>query len=116
MLSVLFGSPLKEKILLYLLECGEAYSQELSRNFSASLTAIQNQMKNLEEAGILVSRSVGKTRLFSINPRYFLRTELEAILRKDFEALPETEVQAHYRPRKRPHNGPHTSIRKTAKV
>jgi predicted transcriptional regulator len=102
MLAVLFGSPLKEKILLFLLECGDSYSLELSRNFAASLSAVQNQLKNLEEAGILVSRSIGKTRLYSLNPRYFLRTELEAILRKGFEALPESEVMAYYRPRRRP--------------
>lgn len=102
MLSVLFGSPLKEKILLYLLECGDAYSLELSKNFAASLSAVQNHLKNLEDAGILTSRSVGKTRLFSMNPRYFLRNELAAILKKNFETLPEEEVRMHYRPRRRP--------------
>jgi DNA-binding transcriptional ArsR family regulator len=102
MLSILFGSPLREKILLYLLECDEAYSLELSKNFEASLYAVQNQLRRLEEAGILASRTAGKTRLYSLNPRYFLRQELEALLRKDFQALPEEDVRAYYRPRKRP--------------
>lgn len=102
MLSILFGSPLREKILLYLMECEEGYSLELSKNFKASLFAVQSQLRNLEEAGILASRTVGKTRLYTINPRYFLRAELEAMLKKDFQALPEEEVRAYYRPRKRP--------------
>lgn len=102
MLSVLFGSPLREKILLYLMECGEAYSLELAKNFAASLFGVQNQLRRLEEAGILASRTVGKTRLYSLNPRYFLRTELEALLKKGFRALPEEEVRARYRPRRRP--------------
>jgi DNA-binding transcriptional ArsR family regulator len=102
MLSILFGSELREKILLYLEECGEAYSLELAKNFDAGLFAVQNQMKRLEEAGILVSRSVGKTRMYSINPRYFLKNELIALLKKDLEALPETEIRKFYRPRRRP--------------
>lgn len=102
MLSILFGSDLREKILLYLAECGEGYSLELAKNFKASLFAVQNQMKRLEEAGILVSRSVGRTRMYGINPRYFLRDELIALLKKDIEALPQAEIQAYYRPRRRP--------------
>lgn len=102
MLSVLFGSELREKILLYIEECGEAYSLELSKNFEASLFAVQNQLKKLEEAGILVSRNAGKTRLYSINPRYFLKAELIALLKKDLEAMPEKEIQEHFRPRRRP--------------
>ncbi len=46
-LSVLFGSELREKVLVYIEECGEAYSLELSKNFGASLFAVQNQLKRL---------------------------------------------------------------------
>ena len=102
MLSILFGSELREKILLYLEACGEAYSSELAKNFAASLFAVQSQLKKLEEAGILVSRNVGKTRMYSMNPRYFLKAELIALLKKDLEAIPEKEIQAYYRPRRRP--------------
>ncbi len=102
MLSVLFGSELREKLLLYLEECGEAYSLELAKNFGASLFAVQSQLKRLEEAGILISRAVGRTRLFSINPRYFLKNELISLLKKNLEALPESEVREYYRPRRRP--------------
>lgn len=72
------------------------------KNFDASLFAVQNQLKKLEEAGILVSRTAGKTRLYSLNPRYFLRAELEALLKKDFAAMPDKEIRAYYRPRRRP--------------
>lgn len=102
MLSILFGSELREKILLYLAECGEAYSLELSKNFGSSLFAVQNQLKRLEEAGILVSRSFGRTRLFGLNPRYFLRKELLTLLKRDFEALTKEQIQKHFPPRRRP--------------
>ena len=102
MLSILFNSALREKILYYLLECGEGYSSELAKNFAASLFAVQNQLQRLEEAGVLVSRAIGKTRIYTLNPRYFLIRELTAILKKSFERLSQEEVQAYYRPRKRP--------------
>lgn len=102
MLSILFGSALREKLLLYLVECGEAYSLELANNFQANLFAVQSQLRRLEDAGILVSRTVGKTRVYSLNPRYFLLKELTSLLKKNFLALPEDEVRAFYRPRKRP--------------
>lgn len=102
MLSILFGSELREKLLLFLAECGEAYSLELAKNFKASLFAVQNQLKRLEEAGILVSRSLGRTRMYEINPRYFLRNELIAMLKKDLESLPREEIREYYRPRRRP--------------
>ena len=102
MLSILFGSALREKILLYLAECGEAYSSELARNFQANLFAVQSQLRRLEDAGILVSRSIGKTRVYSFNPRYFLLKELTSLLQKNFRSLPEEEVRAFYRPRRRP--------------
>lgn len=102
MISNLFESPLREKILLYLYECGDGYSREVSENFGASLTAVQNQLRNMEDGGILVSRTVGKTRVYTLNPRYFLRQELEAMLRKMLDILPEKEIVRYYRPRKRP--------------
>ena len=102
MLSILFGSELREKILLYIAECGDAYSSELAANFGASLFAVQNQLKRLEEAGILVSRNIGKTRVYAFNPRYYLRMELISLLKKDIESLPEEEIREHYRPRRRP--------------
>jgi DNA-binding transcriptional ArsR family regulator len=56
----------------------------------------------LEEAGILTSRNVGRTRMYALDPRYFLRTELIALLKKNMEALPEKEIRRYYRPRRRP--------------
>ena len=102
MLSILFNSALREKILYYLLECGEGYSSELAKNFKASLFAVQNQLQRMEEAGVLVSRSIGKTRMYTLDPRYFLLQELKALLKKSFAELPESIIRIHYRPRKRP--------------
>ena len=102
MLDDLFGSPLRVKILQYIVECSDAYSLELTRQFKRSLFSVQSQLKKLEQSGVLVSRSVGKTRLFTFNPRYPLKAELTALLRKNLEFVSSTEIQKNYRPRKRP--------------
>lgn len=102
MLDTLFGSPLRVQILQYLAECGEAYGVELARQFQRPLFSVQSQLNKLEESGILVSRSLGKTRLFTFNPRFPLKAELTALLRKNFQHLPAGEIRKNYRPRKRP--------------
>jgi predicted transcriptional regulator len=89
-------------ILLFLLEAGEGYALQLSQRFSAGLYSVQRQLRQLEDAGVLVSRNLGKTRMFSLNPRYFLRRELEALLRKNLANWPDEQVQRLFRPRKRP--------------
>jgi len=78
----LLGSRSKERILIYLMARGEGYAREMSRFFSTGLAPLPKQLESLEAAGGLVSRSVGRTRLFELNPRYPLLRELEALLKK----------------------------------
>jgi DNA-binding transcriptional ArsR family regulator len=102
MLEPLLGSLLKERILLYLQECSEGYASELAKTFGVSVSMIQFHLKTLEEGGIAVSRAVGKTRIYALNPRYFFLKEVSGLLEKVLKNLPEDEIEKYYRPRKRP--------------
>jgi len=102
MLEPLFGSEKKEKILLYLWTRGEAYAREIARAFQFHLYTVQAQLLKLEAGGVIYSRLRGKVRLFGLNPRYPFKKELEALLEKVLEFLPQEEVTRHYRPRLRP--------------
>lgn len=59
-----------EWILLFLASRQAGYAQEIADFFSANLRSVQRQLERLEAGGVLQSRTVGKTRLFSFNPRY----------------------------------------------
>lgn len=102
MLEALFGNQNVERVLFYLLNNGDAYPRALATSLGASLSPIQKQLQRLEDGGIVVSRSVGRTRVYQINPRWAFKAELEALLTKAFKALPESQVRGIYSRRSRP--------------
>lgn len=83
----------------------EGYAREIARFYDTDLDPIQKQLDRLELGGILVSRSVGRTRLYTFNPRYALLPELKALLEKTLSFYP-NELQTRLlenrrRPRRR---------------
>ena len=102
MLEPLFESEIKEKILLYIYTHSESYPNEIARAFQFYLNAVQYQLLKLEKGGVLYSKLKGKVRLFGINPRYPFRRELEALLEKTLNFIPENEKREYYMPRLRP--------------
>jgi len=82
MLEALLGSINRERVLLFLYNRKEGYAREIARFFKINLNQIQKQLERLEEGGIAYSRTVGKTRLYGLNPRYPFRGELNALLLK----------------------------------
>jgi len=102
MLEPLLESEKKEKILLYIYSHGESYSMEIAKAFGFYLNAVQNQLQKLEYGGILYSRLKGKVRLFGFNPRCPFRKELESLLDKVLQFIPDEERKKFYAPRLRP--------------
>lgn len=82
MLEELFGSRNRERVLQYILIRGEGYAKEIADFYESSLDPIQKQLERLELGGILVSRTIGRTRLFVFNPRYAFKKELISLLEK----------------------------------
>ena len=105
MLVPLFGTENSERVLIFLLARNEGYAREISQFFDANLYAVQRQLDKLEAGGVLVSRTVGRTRLYQFNPRYAFLTELKLLLEKAFSFYPadirEKLLMNRRRPRKR---------------
>jgi hypothetical protein len=102
MLEGLFGNVIVEKILFFLIVYGEGYPLGMAKVFGEPVNRIQQQLKRLENSGILVSRLIGKVRIYTFNPRYPFLKELKSLLSKAYEYLPETEKDTYYRKRTRP--------------
>jgi len=102
MLEALFGNSTVEKILFYLSTYGEGYPLGMARNFGVPVNKIQQQLRRLENGGIVVSRLFGKVRLYNLNPRYPFLDELRGLLSKAFQFVPEAEKENYYRNRTRP--------------
>lgn len=80
MLAPLLNSENKERVLIFLYAREQGYATEIARFFDTDLYGIQNQLDKLEAGGILVSRKVGRTRVYAFNPRYAFIDELKVLL------------------------------------
>lgn len=65
-------------LALRLLE--ESYPRELARILDAPPSGVLKALRSLELDGLVAGRSVGRTRLFRINPRYFALEDLNRYL------------------------------------
>jgi predicted transcriptional regulator len=101
MLQALTGNSTAEKVLFYVLLNREAYAQEIATQLGVSLSTIQNQLRRLERGNILQAVTRGRMRFFSFNRRFAVADELQALLRRATDFLPEREL-AKYRVRRRP--------------
>ena len=105
MLEPILGSLSCERVLIFILTNQEGYAREIARFFNTDLDPVQKQLKKLEVGGVLVSRTAGRTRLYSFNPRYPFLKELRSLLEKALSFYPEKEredlVMSRRRPRRR---------------
>ena len=102
MLEPIVGSTSSEKVMMFLLARREGYAREIARFFKVDLAPIQNQLAKLEAGGVLVSRAVGRTRLFTFNPRYPMIDELRALLEKTLQFYPDELRERLLMNRRRP--------------
>lgn len=102
MLKAIVGSLTAEKVLLYLQNYEQAYGREIADTFGIAQSQVQKQLIKLEAGGVLVSRLIGRTRLYQWNPRNPLVPALRGLLGLALESLPTAEQQRYYRRRTRP--------------
>ena len=102
MLESLFGNKTAEKILFYLLVYENGYIRGIANTFGVPVNYITQQLKRLENGGIIVSQKKGKIRLYTLNPRYAFLPELKALLQKAMDTLPKADIERYYRQRTRP--------------
>ena len=102
MLEGLFGTINKEKVLLYVYAREEGYPREVAKYYDIDLKTIQNQFEKLELGGVLYSRMVGRTRLYTFSPRFVFLSELKQMLEKALSFYPEDERERLLMTRRRP--------------
>jgi predicted transcriptional regulator len=102
MLEVILGSKSRERVLAFISARKEGYAREIARFYDTDLAPIQKQLDKLELAGILASRMVGRTRLYTFNPRYAFLKELQALLEKAVSFYTPEEREGLLMVRRRP--------------
>jgi predicted transcriptional regulator len=105
MLEPILGSTSSERVLIFILSRDEGYAREIARFFSSDPDSIQKQLVRLESGGVLVSKTAGRTRLYSFNPRYPFLNELKMLLNKAMQFYTAEERENLLMNRRRPRRG-----------
>ena len=102
MIESLLGSRNAERVLIYIFAREEGYAREIASFYKTDLKSIQMQLDKFEKSGVLVSRTVGRTRPYVFNPRYLFLEEVKALLEKALSFYPEREREELVMNRRRP--------------
>ncbi len=82
MLEPIFGSKCREQVLQFILAFETGYATQIKNFYSIGLDPVQKQLEKLEFGGVLISQNIGKTIVYSFNPRYAFLDELKILLLK----------------------------------
>lgn len=76
----LFGSRARTSVLIAIRLLEETYPAELASLLGLGLYSVQRILTSFERESVIASRSMGRTRQVSLNPRYFAHRDLAALL------------------------------------
>lgn len=101
-LEAIFGNRTVASVLLYLENYESGYASKIAETYGMPISIVQDQLVKLEVAGVLISQTVGRTRVFEFNPRNPTSKRLRAFLAAELEALPDEIIKKYFRERRRP--------------
>ena len=102
MLEAVFGSLTAERVLLFLHRYDQAYGRQIAVAFDMPVSEVQKQLQKFEGGGLLVSRMVGRTRVYGWNPRSVFVVSLRQLLQAILENLPPEQRSPYSDGRRRP--------------
>ena len=101
-LEAIFGNRSAVQVLLFLEAYGSGHASRIATTYDVSVMGVQRQLRRLEANGVLLSRTIGRTRVFEFNTRNPTVRNLRSFLAAELALLPEADVKAFYRQRQRP--------------
>ena len=101
-LEAIFGSRTAASVLLFLENYDSGHASRIAQAYGIPLYAVQKQLQKFEAAGVLVSRKVGRTRVFEFNQRNPMTQRLRQFLAAELRALPQSITAKYFRERQRP--------------
>lgn len=101
-LESILGSRSALFVLLFLQNYGDGHASRIAKTFGVSVMGIQRQLNRLEDSGVLLSKTVGRTRVFSFNERSPTVRNLREFLEAELELLPADFTNEFFRQRRRP--------------
>lgn len=101
-LSSPFGSTTRTRVLVALRLLDSSFPRELARLLAVSPSLVLKALRSLERDRLVAGRTVGRSRVYTLDPRYFAKEDLQRYLVRLSEAdidLKQRAVQLRRRPR-----------------
>lgn len=102
MLKEIFGNNTAAFVLLHVYHHGEIHASAIASDMEVALSPIQNQLDRFERAGILVSKKVGRTRVYFFNMKSPVIKPFIELIKIYYESLPLTDHEKLFPTRRRP--------------
>ena len=101
-LEAIFGNRTAANVLLFIENYESGYASGIAETYDTPVSVVQDQLRKLETAGVLISRTVGRTRVFEFNPRNPTVRNLREFLADELNTMPESLTKRYFRERQRP--------------
>ncbi len=102
MLAKLFGTQTAGFVLLHLFHYGEVYARRLARDLDISLSSVQKQLQKFEDAGVVVSKLMGRTRIYVFNQKSPLTKPLMELINVVYTSMSLSDKEQLFKTRQRP--------------
>ncbi len=101
-LEAALGNRTAALALLFVAAYGDGHARRIATTFGLTVSVVRDQLLRLEANGVLVSRMVGRARVFQVNERSPTARNLRDFLRRELDFLPPEQSQRYFRERRRP--------------
>lgn len=102
MLEGIFGNKTAEKVLLHIFHYGESHASAIASDFKMTLNPIIQQLNRFESAGVLISKNVGRSRIYSFNAKSPILKPVKDLIEIAYESISLSERQKLFQARRRP--------------
>ncbi len=116
MLSKILGSETAMKIMLHLCHYRELYPSAVANDYKVSLSAVQKQFERFEDAGVLVSKLVGNTRVYFFNNKSPITKPFIELIKVYYDSLSLEDKEVMFATRRRPRRPGKPVIKKGQKL
>lgn len=98
----IFGNKTALLVLLQLYHHHEAHARGVAMDLGVSLSPVQNQLDRFEQAGVLISKKMGQTRIYTFNMKSPLTKPFKELVGIIYETLSKEDHQNLFPTRRKP--------------
>ena len=101
MLEKILGSTIASKCLLSIYHYQEIHPSAIACDFKITKSAVQKQLERFEDSGVLVSKLVGKTRVYLWNGKSSVSNAVKNLVKLYYAGMSLDDKETYF-PRRRP--------------